>query len=402
MIRERLSHRVTVSSWRDRNTVLLVCIASYFAIRFSQIVVGSIVPNIIATFGASRGSIGAALTGMWVVYALVQLPSGVFAERIGERRVVLVALLVTAIATFGLAVAPTFLLFCLGTLGLGIGAGIYYNPATTLIARKSDGVGRSIGIHRIGGQAAGVVAPVVAAVVGVRYGWRAVIGAGTLLAVAVLAISLRSLAPDGRIRSESSMRDLIAPSALRALLASSHTRYTTFLATLVEFVGLAAMAFLPAFLIEHHGLSSRSANLLFTVFFAVAALFQPLGGWLSDRIGRDLGLGLLALSGVIGFGVLALGRGMLSAVPAVVFAGASMSATPVVQSRMIDGLSDDDQGTGFGLFRTIYLLGSALGSVVVGVTADLFGWTTAFGLLSGLFAVVVVSLIATGAIARTT
>lgn len=67
------------------------------------------------------------------------------------------------------------------------------------------------------------------------------------------------------------MHDLFEPGDLTALLVRPHTRYTTFVGTLVEFVGLAKMAFLPALLPQHQGLSARPSNLLFAVFFATTA-----------------------------------------------------------------------------------------------------------------------------------
>jgi MFS family permease len=151
------------------------------------------------------------------------------------------------------------------------------------------------------------------------------------------------------------------------------------------------MAFLPALLLGHQGLPSRPANLLFAIFFATTALSQPLAGWLSDRLGRDETLTLQAAAGVLGYGALATGSRLL-VVPGVLLAGVAMSATPVVQSRMIDGLSDADQGAGFGVFRTVYLLLGASGTAAVGTAADVAGWAAAFGLLAVALAVVLLSL----------
>jgi MFS family permease len=188
------------------------------------------------------------------------------------------------------------------------------------------------------------------------------------------------------------VRDLFDPADLGALFARPHTRYTTFVATLVEFVDLATMAFLPALLLGHHGLSSRWSNLLFAVFFASAAVSGPLAGWLSDRLDRDGTLVLQAGAGVIGYAALASGSRSL-ALPAVLFAGVAMSAPPVVQSRMIDGLSEADQGTGFGVFRTAYLLVGASGTAVVGTTAAVAGWGAAFGLLAAVLVALLLSLL---------
>ena len=366
---------------------------SYFGVRFAQVVVGPVVPAILVTFGTSRGAVGAAITGMWVAYALSQLPSGVLADRFGERGIVLVALSITTISVLALAGSPTFLTFGAGLLLLGVGAGVYYNPATALLARAFGAVGQAVGTHRIGGQVAGIVAPLVAAGISLEYGWRATVLIGAPIAAVAALFMLRFVAPTPPVRPTASMRDLFDPGDIVALLARPHTRYTTLVATLVEFVELTTMAFLPALLIEHHGLSSGWSNLLFAVFFAVTATLQPVVGWLSDRLGRDETLALQAAAGIVGYGALASGSRLL-AVPAVLLAGVAVSAPPVVQSRMMDGLADADMGAGFGVFRTVYLLLGASGTVVVGTAADLAGWGPAFGLLVVVLVVLLLSLLA--------
>jgi len=379
--------------WSRRHAVLLVCGGSYFAVRFAQVIVGPVIPRLVGTFPVSRGKLGLALTGMWIVYALLQLPSGALADRFGERAVVVTALALTACASLVLASAPTFPVFGAGVVCLGVGAGVYYNPATTLLASEFDVVGRAIGTHRIGGQVAGVVAPLLAASVGVRYGWRVAVGIGAVLTVVAGAAFLRTSSHTPPARPTASLEDLFDPGPIADLLARRHMRYTTFLASVVEFVGMASMAFLPVFLVEHHGVSEAWAGFAFAVFFGVSAILQPLGGWLSDRIGHDRTLAAQLTAGVAGYALLTAPVARPLAVPAVVFAGAAMTSTPVIQSRMLDGLSAAERGTGFGAFRTVYLLIGALGTTVVGSTADLAGWAVAFGLLAALFAVALAALV---------
>ncbi len=380
--------------WRAPYTVLSLCVGAYFAVRFSQVVVGPVVPLVIGEFGVSRAEIGIALTGMWVGYALVQLPSGAFADRYGARRIVLVALTISAGATFVLAGSPTFLAFGIATVGLGIGAGAYYNPATALLTREFDGIGGVIGVHRIGGQVAGVAAPIAAAIVSVRYGWRATVAVGAVLAVVVVGLFVRTHTGAPRRNPETPLRKLFDPATLLRVVTRPHARSTTFMMTLVEFVGLAAMAFLPIFLVEQYGFSIAGANVLFAVFFAVSAICQPLSGWLSDRIGRDSTAALLALAGLLGYSALVVGGSVLVAVAAVVLAGGALSTTPVLQARMMDGLSGTNRGRGFGSFRTLYLLVGSTGTAIVGTTADVAGWSAAFGLLATLWGVVLLSLVA--------
>ncbi len=377
--------------WKPQYTVLSFCLISYFSIRFSQVLIGPIVPFVVTEFTVTHGQIGIALSGMWVAYACLQLPSGIFADRFGGYPVVLLALALTIGAVLLLASAPVFLVFGAATLMLGAGAGLYYNPATALLTRTFDEIGGAIGTHRIGGQIAGVSAPAVAAVVSVRFGWRITVLIGG--AIVAIAVGIGLLKPMYRqpTRPGASIRELFGIRTFWRILRQPHNRNTTVMAALVNFVELAAMAFIPIFLIEQYGVSVRLASILFAVFFAVSAVCQPLSGAASDRIGRDNTILLLALLGVSGYGGLSLTT-IPFIIPFVVLAGISLSATPVLQARIMDNLDSKHQGKGFGLFRMCYLLVGATGTAVVGITADMGGWTVAFGLLSMFWIVVFILL----------
>lgn len=374
--------------WYPGYSLLVGCIITYFAVRYTQVVLGPVLPLVLEDLETSRGAIGGVFTGMWLAYAFTQLPSGALADRFGSRHIVIGSLVVTFVATIGIAIAPMFAVFAVFALLLGIGAGMYYNPATTLLAGSFDQTGRAIGIHRIGGQLAAVTSPLIAAGILWYFGWRSVIAAGALIICSSIALFWSVGSADSGTRSGTPIRHLASRSVLADLVWRSHTRNTTWMMTLVEFVGLATMAFLPTLLVEHVGLSLSRANLLFAMFFAVSAVSQPVGGWVSDRLGRDLTIVIFAGFGVTGFTLLSLGSSGLLGIGGILLGGVALGTTPVIQSRMIDGLSPERRGTGFGVFRTLYLAIGASGTTVVGVLADGVGWTIAFGLLTSLLALV--------------
>jgi sugar phosphate permease len=70
-----------------------------------------------------------------------------------------------------------------------------------------------------------------------------------------------------------------------------------------------------------------------------------------------------------------------------------MSWAPPLQSRAIDALAESEQGAGFGLVRTIYILSGALGTAVTGLVADVAGWGTGFLVLTALLAIALLLLL---------
>ena len=366
-----------------RYVVLTLCTLAFTATMVARLAISPVVPDVTAAFSVSRGAVGLALTGMWAAYALAQFPSGVLADRVGERRVILAAVGTTAVTGLALAVAPTFAVFAVVVVGLGVGAGLHYSVATTFLARQFDDVGRAIGVHVAGGPLAGLVAPVAAAAVAVRYGWRSAMLLGVAVAAPVFLLFRARVRATEPARPGESMRSRFEFGPLRELLGRPAIRYTTVMAVGGAFCWQATASFLPAFLVGYHGYSAGTAGLLFSAYFVVHGVTQPVLGGLSDRIGRDAAAAVAFGTGVVGYGTLVAGSG-LAVVAAVPLVGVAMSWGAPVQTRFIDHLSEAERAAGFGLVRTVYMVLGSLGSVVVGTLSDVAGWAVAFGVLAAL------------------
>lgn len=369
-----------------RYVALTLCTLAFTATMVARLVISPVIPQITAEFAVSKSAIGLALTGMWAAYAITQFPSGVLADRFGERLVILLAVGLTVAASLLLSIAPNYAVFAVTVIVLGAGAGLHYTVATSFLARHFDRVGRAIGIHVTGGPIAGLIAPVAAAAVGVRYGWRPALLLGAAVGVPVFVLFWLRIEPTPPEQPGVTMRSRFEIGPLRRLLARPEIRYTTIMAIGGAFSWQATASFLPTFLIEYHGRSAAMASLLFSVYFVVHGVSQPLLGTLSDRIGRDMVAAAAFGTGILGYGTLVVGSGIavLVAIPLV---GIAMSWGAPVQSRFIDVLSSEERAAGFGLVRTVYMTIGALGSVVVGILSDIAGWSVAFGLLAGVVAV---------------
>lgn len=372
--------------WRYRNTVLVLATVAFFATMVARLAISPVVPDITASFGVSTAAVGVALSGMWAAYALAQFPSGVLGDRFGERRIILSAVGLTAIASLLLAVSPTFATFAAFAVALGGAAGLHYSVATTFISKHFENIGRVIGVHVAGGPLAGLLVPVVAAAVATRYDWRTAMLLGAAVATPTFVAFAMRVRPTEPTRPDQPMRDRFALGAVVRLLSRPEIAYTTVLAVAGAFTWQATASFLPTFLAERHGLATTTASVLFSLYFVVHGATQPAMGWLSDRFDRDAAASLSMGLGVVGYGTLAWGSGLPTFVAGVCLAGIAMSWGAPLQSRFIDKLSAEERGAGFGLVRTVYMLLGATGSVVVGVLADAAGWTAAFALLAAVMA----------------
>lgn len=366
-----------------RYVVLTLCTLAFMATMVARLVISPVVPEITAAYTVSTGAVGLALTGMWFAYAVAQFPSGVLADRFGERRIILASVGLTAAASLLLAVAPTYAVFAVTAVALGAAAGLHYSVATSFLARHFDRVGWAIGVHVTGGPIAGVLAPIAAAVVAVRYGFRPALLLGAAVSIPVFVLFWLRVDPTEPAQPDTAMRSRFEIGPLRTLLSRREIQYTTVMAVGGAFSWQATASFLPAFLIEYHGYSAARASAVFSAYFVVLGVVQPLLGDLSDRFGRDGVTAITFGAGVAGYGALVVGSGVV-VLGAILLVGVAMSWGAPVQSRFIDDLSSEERATGFGLVRTVYMTIGALGSVVVGTLSDLAGWEVAFGALVAL------------------
>ncbi len=378
--------------WRYRETVLVLCTLAFFATMVARLAISPVLPAITEEFAVSNTVVGIAMTGLWLAYFLSQFPSGVLADRYGERPVILVAVGGTAVASLLLAISPVFGVFLLSTLTLGAVAGLHYSVATTLLARTYDDIGTAIGVHSSGGPAAGLIAPVVAAAIGVRYGWRPAVAIGVVAAVPVFVLFAWYVESAEPRRPDQPMGDRFDLEAVLELLTRPKIAFTICLAVAGAFVWQATASFLPTFLVDHRGQSTQLAGVVFSAYFVVQAITQVGVGAVSDRYGREIATAGCMLLASVGFVLFIAVPGFLAITAAVILVGTGLGWAAALLPRFIDELSEAERGAGFGLVRSVYGVIGSVGSVATGLFADLFGWAVAFGVLAALLALVVLAL----------
>ncbi|ELY59026.1 MFS transporter [Natronolimnohabitans innermongolicus] len=374
--------------WQYRDTVLVICTLALFVTVYGRLALSPVVPDVATEFDVSNAMIGAALSGMWLTYALTQFPSGLLAERYGERLVILASIAGTVLATFVIVAAPGFVVFSAGVLVLGALAGLHYSVATTLLTRVYDDIGTAIGVHNSGAPLAGLAAPVIVSWVAVRYGWRPAVALTVAVGVPVFVLAAWRIRPTEPRQPTQPLRDLFDLGAMRGLLSRPAVIFTGVIAIIVEFTWQAVASFLPAFFAQYHGYSTTVAGIFFGVYFLIQGTLQVGVGAIADRFGRDVAIGLCMAAGIAGLALLVTGGDLVTLTAGTLLLGIGMGWGAAVFPRFMDRLSADEQSFGFGLFRTVYMTVAASGSVVVGLLADLFGWAVSFGFLTALLGLV--------------
>jgi MFS family permease len=389
----------TIERESSHQVVLGTLSLGNFAQIGARFVLSPVVPLVILEYDVTKASVGLVLTGMWAVYGLSQFPSGVLADRYGERRILFMGIASTATGSALIALAPAFSIFVMFALLLGIGAGLFFTPGASLLSTLFEDDGKALGVFTAAAAAAGVVYPAVGGFVGGSIGWRYAVGVSALVPIPIaLAILLWIPAPSAGTPTEgpSTIVDL---GRIRSLLGRPGVIYSILLAVMFGFVFQAITSFLPTFLQEYHGLTTGMAGLTFGIMFALSAIVQPVTGAFSDRTSRDVALGITALTTGTAILILLFIPGLTAVLLGTIVLGTGMSWPGVLQARLMDQLPEDRRGFGFGFMRTVYMFFAAAGSVVVGTIADQGGWQLGYGSIAALLCVTIV-ILASGAVYR--
>ncbi|WP_254525800.1 MFS transporter [Natrinema caseinilyticum] len=379
-------------NWHYKHTVLTLCTFAFFATMVARLAISPLVPAITDDFGIGTTIIGIAMTGMWMTYALMQFPSGILADRFGERSIVLVSVGGTTVVTLLLAVSPFYVLFVLAMIALGAVAGLHYSAATTLLDRTFENLGFAIGVHTIGSSAAGLVTPVVVAWISVRYGWRPAVAATVAIAAPIFLLFVFRVRPTDPHRPSQPLRERVQLEEFTRILGKPKIAFTVVIASVGAFAWQGTASFLPTFFVEHRGQSATTAGLVFSVYFVVQSVVKPGIGAMSDRFGRDVTTFGCMVTSVAGLSLLVTVPGIVGVAVGVVLIANGLSWAVAVEPRFMDNMTESERGAGFGLVRTTYLTAGSLGSVSVGFFAEAFGWVVSFGVLMALLSLIAVAL----------
>ena len=320
-------------------------------------------------------------------YGLGQIPAGWLADRWGRK--ILLAMGILGVALAGLLVGLSWsfisLLFFLVLMGV-LGGG--YHPASTPMISNSvepSKLGRSLGIHNIGGSSSFFIAPLVAAAIANFWGWRAafiVLAVPTAIFGLIFFWLLRR-----QDNGQKTQQKVDARAQSSEPVSGQKTRLIVFMVFTVIAGGMAhAMAiFMPLYFTNELGLTQAIAASLPSINNS-AGLWAPVaGGFLSDRFGK---LPLIIITTFLGgvviylYGVLSWGAGFVVLLALTGIFG--YLRMPVSESFILSLTPNRRRSTIFGIYYASSQPASSLLALGIGILIDNFGFKPAFNITSGI------------------
>jgi FSR family fosmidomycin resistance protein-like MFS transporter len=331
-----------------------------------------LLPSLIAKLTLSNTQAGL-LAFMQSTPSLLQPVIGHLADRASLRYFVIFLPAVAATAMSLLGVAPQYAVVALLVIIAGLSSAGFHASAPAMAGRLSGWrLGRGLGFWTVGGYLGFAIGPIlVTSTVNLLTlkgtPWLAI---GGWIGSAILFLRLRgvqlqptrSAAGDSWRRGLEAMRPILIP-----VVGLTLSRAMAFSATLT---------FLPTML-TGQGIDLWRAGISLSVLQLASAGGALIAGSASDRLGRRSIVFLSTLSAPLLILALVSLQGWFK-LPTLIGLGLTMPATYVVLMALIQESCPDNRALATGVLLSVTFVSEALGAVVLGALADLFGLGTAF------------------------
>ena len=384
---------------RRRWIAFLALAGTYALVSVYRLSTAVLADELTRAFSVTGTQLGNLHASFFYVYAAMQLPTGVLADRLGARRTVTAGALVMSLGGLAFAGAESYAVAFVGRALIGLGGSVLFIAILRFCANwfRPSEFARMSGITIAVSGFGGILATTPLAVAVAAAGWRrtlaglSVLGIGLAVAAYVVA---RDSPVDAGLEPMSGV-DTPGASSLRDVLANARTvlgEVETWLCGAVLFAGtginitVVGLWGIP-YLVQTYGFSVTTASTYTLLGSAGLLVGPPVVGTVSDRLSRrrgtETGTGGRTRLIVVGmalyaaaFALLAVTGAPPTAVVAVVFfasgglAGAYALTYAVVKERHDASAS----GVSTGTINMMAFSGAAVLPTAMGYALDAY-WT---------------------------
>lgn len=347
-------------------------IGAIFVVSIDSRVITPVLPAIADDFDVSIGGAGPVVTAYLLPYGLFQLVYGPIADRVGQVRVVSVALGAFALAAIACAVAPTLSALIALRFVTGIAAAatfpltLAYIGETVNYTQRPNIIGYTVMASSVGQLLSAAAGGLMAAVIS----WRAIFLIDGVIAVVVAVLLLR-------VHSRSVSRQRVRRRTVDAYrLVFADRRHALFYGLIfVEGIfTIGAFSFFGALLRDRDGYSYAVIGAI----IALSGASSVVTGRMLGRIARRFGERRMIAIGGAGT---AASYVLTTFQPSAVFFTLAMIAIgatfilmhSTLQTRATE-IAPAARATGISLFAFSLFLGSSVGATVVALAIDGVGY----------------------------
>jgi MFS family permease len=359
-------------------TFLATDTAAWVVYAFVQSLPSILFPVFKQEFSLSYAELGLLVTVFVGAYALMEVPSGLLADRIGRKEVLVIGLLTSSLGTGATFAASTYLEILVLRAVSGLGLGMLFASSMTLLSEyfPDERRGKAIGVLGVGISGGFLAAPIAVGTLLSAFGWRAM-----FLAVGLLTIPLAVLLyfvvqePETRRIGASSRQAF-------ATIGEAVTRPILVLMGINALTGVAISGlgnFTTSYLVQVTTLGVSSASLLYSVFPVGGVVSTLFWGFATDKFDRWklMFFGTLASAALLVALVASSAPSVL--LPVLLARGLISNASGIALFAVFASFSQQrTMATSFALLDLFGNLGIAISPLLAGAVADSFGLTPVF------------------------
>jgi len=354
-----------------RSLLTLGCFLAFFVFGFTDNLKGPTLPAILTELNIDYAVGGNILFGVYLGFLIATLVTGLLADRIGLKPVMLLAgaCLLIGVSAYSLSTTAWMLSGSIFVIGAGLGA-LELGPNAIIVSLHRDHKGLFLNLMSVLHGLGSMLAPLFAGwLFSLGIGWRSVYR-WDLVLVALFVINFIFL----RFPTAAETARLDFRAVPRLLFSGRMPWFYLAIAFYVAAeIGIAS--WLVVFLQQQHRLSVSASNQSLSLFFAMIMTGRFLGGFIVQRIGylrsiflASLGVVLFTAVGLFGPGRLYFFLPLTGLCLAIIF--------PTLTAAVTDA-SPANTNTVLGLLFTFAGVGGLIGPWLV-------GWGSAWlGLQSG-------------------
>ena len=276
--------------WLPRYKVLGILCVTYMLCYLDRMVIASAIPFIARDLHLSHVTSGEVLSAFFVGYALMQIPGGVLADRIGHRVILTGSIawwsIMTALSGVASSVVQLFI-----TRGLfGLGEGPFPSAASKALSIwfPSRELGRASGLLQTAASIGAAIAPLIVTALVLKWGWRVVFycisfpGAALALMVWTFVTNSPPLDPGG-VEQKPSERASPCEGELRQTLKNPCVLWCAICLFFANIVAWGLLSWLPTYLLQAREFSVELTGLFTAMTNLSGALGYAFGGYICDR-----------------------------------------------------------------------------------------------------------------------
>ncbi|MFC5651854.1 MFS transporter [Paenibacillus solisilvae] len=362
--------------------VILFAISSVHLMNDTmQAVVSALFPVLEKSLHLSYGQMGWIAFTLSMTSSIMQPVVGYFSDRRPAPWMLPAGMGLSLIGMAGISIAPSFLLVILAVVFVGLGSAIFHPEGSRVVYFAAGGRrGLAQSIYQVGGNLGSSLAPLMTIFIFLPLGQTGAIW-GTLLAAAAIIILLRVVP---WYKERLNLYGKPVKRAAKTAMNENDKRerkvigYAMFILIMLVFArswyNSGISTYFVFFLRDTYNLTNQAALVPIFLFSAAGVIGTFFGGMLADRFGRKKVI-LCSIVGSSPFALLLPHLPLAWVYPLIFVMGlvlfSGFSVTVVYAQELVPG----KVGMASGLITGLAFGMGALGAVVIGEAADLWGLT---------------------------